>query len=362
MDELDNELSEQAWEAGFEGDRRVVVAQWGPFRRVFPRPKTFSRRFYHRVYDLAIDDWHLPLQAPDLGPLCQAQAALHIRFQATFRFAEEHLDQIGRLGQHIQSSYKTLLQDAAEQELRRLETPGWLDHGHDHLERRVENVVHELLAIRNIQSRARCRIETRLLDAEISADSPSLSGVKQSSVALELTRRRREEEEQLMRERYQMLVAEQTLKLEHEERMLELQERENRLRRLKQQREKEETEAELTAERMRHAAQVENDIKLQEDRIRHEARVRQLELEADVAEKALRAEAIDDVESHLRREIELLAMERHRLALEQEIHEVKVARAKGWVINAKRRFPLGDDSAKPQEAEIADDSVQAQER
>jgi hypothetical protein len=48
--------------------------------------------------------------------------------------------------------------------------------------------------------------------------------------------------------------------------------------------------------------------------------------------------ALDDVELHLRREIELLALERQRLGLEEEIHDVRVARAKGWVINARRRF------------------------
>jgi L-ribulose-5-phosphate 3-epimerase UlaE len=71
------------------------------------------------------------------------------------------------------------------------------------------------------------------------------------------------------------------------------------------------------------------------------ANLRKLEMEADVDEKNRRAQTMDDMDAHLRREIELLAMERQRLLLEEEIREVKVAKAKGWVINAKRRFPLG---------------------
>lgn len=355
MDDFGLSEEDFHWEAGFEGDRRVVVTRVGPFRRVFPRPKRYAQRFYHRVYELAIEDWRIPLETPQFGALCSVEAELSIRFQPTLRFVREHLDRLDKIGDFIKASYRTLLQDAAEQELRALETTDWLDLGHTALERRIETVIHELLAIRDIQSRARCRIETRYADPESLEEHAATVDARYQGVVLELMRRRREAAERLAREHYDRQILEHRLKLEHEERMLELLQREAELRRLKQDQETEQVRSELSADETRFSEQTESEIRLREERIRHEARLRQMELEADLREKSLRAEALNDVENHLRREIELLAMERQRLALEEEIHDVKVARARGWVINAKRRFPLGDDqaNAKAQDTEMS---------
>src|SRR5690554_4730742 len=109
------------WEAGFEGDRRVVVSVLGPFRRVFPRPKRFIRRFYHRVYELKIEDWRIALEPLKFGALCTIETELAIRFQPTVKYACENFDHVENLGAYIKANYRTLLQDAAETELRRLE-------------------------------------------------------------------------------------------------------------------------------------------------------------------------------------------------------------------------------------------------
>lgn len=357
MDEPGISQEEFQWEAGFEGDRRIVVARIGPFRRVYPRPKRYSKRFHHRVYELAIEDWRIPLETPYLGPLCTLEASLAIRFQPTVRFVREHLDHVDDLGDYIRGSYRTLLQDAAELELRALENADWLDRGHAALEQRIETVVHELLAIRDIQSRARCRIETHYASPESLDEQAATVEPKYQGIVLELLRRRREASERLAREHYDRQMLEHRLKLEHEERMLELSQREAELRRQKQEQETAQVRAGLVADETRYSEQTDSEIRLREERIRHESRLRQMELEADLREKSLRAEALTDVENHLRREIELLAMERQRLALEEEIHDVKVARSRGWVINAKRRFPPGEDqtTAKPDDGEISRD-------
>jgi hypothetical protein len=358
MDECSPSLEEPYWEAGFEGDRRVVVSRLGPFRRIFPHPKRYAKRFYQQVYELAIDDWHIPLEAPPLGPFCTVEAVLAIRFQPTFKFAREHLDCIDDLSGYIKTGYQVLLQDAAEQELRAVESAEWLEQGQTRLERRIENIVHELLAIRDIQSRARCRIETRFASPQQWDDSAAMADTRHNGIALELLKRRRETAERLAREHYEREINDHRLKLEHEERLLELLKREAELRYLKQKQETEQAREEVAADETRQTERVDSEIRLREERIRQEARLRQMELEAELAEKSLRAEALGDVEHYLRREIELLAMERQRLALEEEIHDVKVARARGWVINARRRFPLGEDeaNANPQDAEISHES------
>jgi hypothetical protein len=353
VDDFRDPLEDQDWEAGFEGDRRIVVSRLGPFRRVFARPKRYNPRFFHRIYDLVIEDWSIPLQPPQFGHLCRVDADLSLRFQPTLRYAREHLEHLDRLGEHVKASYLTLLQDAAEQELRSLESVEWLDRGQSALERRIENTVHELLALRDIQSRARCRIEIHFADPD-SIDAPgSPSYSRHQGVILELLRRRREKAEHLAREQYDRELLEQELRLEHEQRLLSLRRRELELRSQKHEHDKEQLRADFVADEIRYSEQIESELRLREERIRHEARLRQMELEADLAEKDVRAEALNDVENHLRREIELLAMERQRLTLEQEIQDVKVARARGMVINAKRRFPLGEDEdgGRPREAD-----------
>lgn len=342
--------ADSRWEAGFEGDRRVVVSVLGPYRRIFPRPQHFVRRFYHRVYELKIEDWQIPLEPLKLGDLCTIEATLSVRFQPTIKYAHANPDHIADLGGYIRANYQTLLQDAAEHELRQLNQAG-LDNCNVLMERRIETVVNELLAVRDIQCRAQCTIQTVFADLDKIEEHAETIDSKHSGIYLELIRRRRELNERLVREHYERETNERKLRLEHEQRMLELMQRETELRKLQRDHEAEHVRAELTAEETRAAEQYDSEVRLREARIHHETRLKQLELEADLAEKSRRAGALDDVENQLKREIELLALERQRLLLEEEIRDVKIAKAKGWVINAKRRFPLGESqkTLKPQD-------------
>lgn len=340
MDEYN--VPEPRWEAGFEGDRRIVVSKLGPFLKVYARPRQYTRRFFHQVYELNIEDWPIPVEPLRLGPLCTVEARLSVRFQPTLKFAREHLEHLADLGGLIKSSYQTLLRDAAEQELRALEPTGQMEEDAVRVERRIEDIVHELLALREIQCRARCVVDIVFASPD-RLDEQTLGGdAKHKEVYLELLRRRRESAERLAREHYDRQLHEHQLKLEHEAKMLELHRQEAELRRQKQAHETEQVRTDLSADELRYTEQIDSEVRLREERIRHEARLRQMELEADLAEKNLRTEALTDVEHHLRREIELLALERQRLMLEEEIHDVKVARAKGWVLNAKRRLSLGE--------------------
>lgn len=329
MDDFAEGFHKPQWEAGFEADRSIVVAQLGPYRKVFQRPKRYRRKFFHVVHELPIEDWIIPVDPPQFGPICTVEVELSLRFQATFRYAREHLDKLGDLGGYIRASYLNYLKDAAEQELRVLESVEWLDRGQTALESEIEMIVHELLAIRNIQSRARCRIEIHFGNPEDIDVAANDSQLRHQGIIQELLRRRREKAERLAREEYDRELLEKDLQLEHEERLLEFRRRQMDLERRKLDHESEQTIQKLSTEIERYSEQVKGELRLREERIRHEAQLRQMELDADLAEKDVRSEALDDVENHLRREIELLAMERQRLALEAEINEVKMSRARG---------------------------------
>lgn len=162
------------------------------------------------------------------------------------------------------------------------------------------------------------------------------------TVYLEVLRRQRETVEQAQREAYEQTLAEQRRKLEQEEELFALARREEALRKTRLEREIERLRSDLNTEEILQSEQRNSETRLREEQIRHTARLRELEMDADLNEKTRRAQSMDDMEDHIKREIELLAMERQRLLLEEEVREVKVAKAKGWVINAKKRFPLGE--------------------
>lgn len=345
MGDYDSSADDPLWIAGFEGDRRLVLARLGPYRRLFPRSRHYVKRFHHRVYDLVIEDWEVPLEPPYLGALCTMTASLSIRFQPTLAFAREHLDRLDHLGEHIRRQYQPLLKDAAEEELRRLESVTWLDSGHSRLERSIENLVQELLAVRDIQSRCRCRIEASFADIDDSAlnDDIASSDPARNSIALQILRRRRETLERIARERQEQELLERRLRLEQQARIVDLLKQETAIIREQQQEQLRHAREELLGEETREREKINSEIRLKGERIRHESELKRQELEASLAEKNQHAASYQEVHDHLQREIELLAMERQRLALEEEIHKTRLARARGWVLGVKKRFTLGHD-------------------
>lgn len=331
------------WVAGFEGDRRIVVSRLGFMTRVFARPHAFKRRFYQSIIDVPIENWEIQLDPPSLGALCTLKATLEIRFQPTLAFAQGHVEQIDRLGDYIRTHYHSLIKDAAEEELLGLQQASWLDLGHSLMERGVEDLVHELLAMRDIQSRCHCRIDAIFqnvdldqLDADLASADPG-----RNAIALEILKRRRETLERMSRERHDQALLEQRLRLEQEEEMLELLKRETAIVREQQREAVLRAREILMADETREAEKIDSEVRLKRERIRHDAELKRLEIEANLQEKSQRASSYSDVHGHLQREIELLALERQRLALEEEINKTKLERAKGWVIGAKQRFALG---------------------
>ena len=311
---------ESRWIAGFEGDRRVVLSQWGPWKRLFARPRDYTRKFHHRVIDLRIEDWTLRLTPPALGQLCTFSATLDIRFQPTLPFARQHLDHLDHLGNHIRSLFHPVIRDAAEEALRDLESGAWLELGHGRLERDIEDLVQELLALRDVQSRCRCRIDATFTEVDpdqLNADIASTDPAR-NLVALQLMKRQRESQERLARERHHHYLMEQKLRLEQQSEVLELMRRETDMIKAQESELTLKAREQLLAEESRQRERIESDVRLMRERIRLESEVKDLELQASLEEKHQRETSFPDVHGHLQREIELLAMERQRLALEDE--------------------------------------------
>ena len=331
------------WESGFESDRRVVVSRIGPYLSVFSRPQKYRKRLFHRVYELGIVDWTVPVDVLELGSVCVIHTDLCVRFQPTLQYAREYVEHLAGLHSHIKQSHQALIRDIAEQELRKMEWDvRWVEHGAAYIERNIERNVSERLAIRNIQCRTRCTVQPSFGDlAQISAESVA-PWSRHRRIYLELLKRRQTLQEEQRRELAEQEREMRQRRLVQEAELLELSRQEEALRQAKLDSDVAVYKTELVAEEARLAEQRESEARQRKEQISHMAKLRNIEMEAELDEKNRRAQTMDDMDAHLRREIELLAMERQRLLLEEEIREVKVAKAKGWVINAKRRFPLGE--------------------
>jgi len=347
----DDTFEDATWEAGFEGDRAVVVSRLGFVRRVFPRPQRYSRRFFHDVYELPIEEWTLPIPSRELLPGCFVETSVELRFQPTFRYASQDLTRLPALGTHIRTSFLTLLTDIVEEELKSLENPVWLTDGCHAIERRIVSAIQETLALRDIQSRVRCTVKVDLEGLiGASLDAPA-EDVRYRALRNELLRRRNELLEAESQRQLELEQRERERRLAAEHEALELARKEAELRQAARERELEDLRAEIAAEERRQAEQRLSEARQREEQLRTEAHLRDLERDIDLKDQDRRARMVEDTEDRLKREIELLALERQRLILEEEIRDIKIAKAKGWVINAKRRFSLGRNADPDKTAE-----------
>lgn len=490
-----DDYSEDQWDAGFEGDRFVVVSRLGPFKRVFPKPAEFRRRFWRQLYELPLREWKIALEPLRFGQLCAVEAELAIRYQPTLAYARAHLDFLDDLPARVESGLGALIKDAAEQEIRRMEeATEWLRDGCRATEKAVANLVNELLVMRGIQCRARCVISPQFAPVD-AVDLDALPPwFRHQAIYEEYLRRRREARERILREQTEEAASARRLLMEREATLLALarQEEEQRESRRSQemeglkaalaaeeallaerrasetrkrdeqiqhedqlrqkqaesrlrekqvelemlraeteadktlQDEKLESELDLHQERLRHQAwlrtlqeeaetktrlaelehrraleetrlakEQEIEVRLREDQLRHEARLRRLQAEADLTakemelaqrraemakvesqleeqrecearqreeqlrhearlrdmqteqelrEKELRGPAIAELENYLNREIELLATERQRLVLEEEIRQAKQSKTRGLIVNALGRLGLEQEA------------------
>lgn len=280
---------QQTWDAGFEGGRYIVFSRLGPFSRVFERPPTFKRQFWHRVYPLAIRDWTVSLTPLHLGQLCVVEAELLIRYQPTLRYVREHLEFLDDLNAHLESSLHALLQDLAEQELKRMQTESaWLADGCDALASAIADLINEVLLLRGIRCRSQCRINPRFAAID-SVDLDALPPwLQQQAIYEDFLRRRRAAKERILNEQTEEVAAARQLLMAREAKLLELARAEEAQRLIRRQHELAILQAELNAEETRLHQQRLSESRRHEADASHQAEL--LHLQAVQAVQAKQAE------------------------------------------------------------------------
>ena len=156
----DNDLVlSEVWEPVFDADRQLVHTKIGPYWRLFLRPEGFIKRFYHRVYPLPVENWHIARQIELYDDFCTIAVVLNIRFQATLKYALSNMDMLPNLNEHIKSAYEDLLINLIDKELLKLSDGAWVQKGVTDIEQRMSLAVSEMLILQNIQSQTLCTIK-----------------------------------------------------------------------------------------------------------------------------------------------------------------------------------------------------------
>ncbi len=331
--DVDDATSLRTWDPGFEGDRRIVVTRLGPFLRLYRCPKRFIKRFYHTVYDLAIEDWTVNMEQKLLGGLCVVHVELSVRFQPTLTYIEEHFDALPDVALHIRSNYRRLLEDAIQEELLTAEANHWIPDRLTEIERRIEDRINESLMIQHIQCRAGCRLDP--VFQELNNDDWALDGrFRHQSAYLEVMRRHHAFRDKRNHELFRQLENDEQTRLAHEEKVFEQQRHEEALQLEKKKRETAQLRLLLEEEEKHHAAE-----------LSHGSRLKRMERDAAMKDKAEELSEQLRSEQELQREKDKKEMERLKMVLQEEEkrHEVRLehgSRLKQMEADAEMRDKL----------------------
>jgi len=200
----ETDSSNEVWESGFEVDRQVVHSKFGPYKKIFLRPKNFIKRFYHTVYPLSIEEWQCTEQVKLYDGFCTIDVILDVRFQATFNYALSNIDILSELNEHIKNAYHDVALDHVNRELLNLSDGAWVHEGLDEVEKRICFAINEMLILQNIQSEVLCQLKPsfeEFPDVQFAKESVYLSVLKKSfefneEERNELFRQQQQEEKQ----------------------------------------------------------------------------------------------------------------------------------------------------------------------
>ncbi|MGZ5052485.1 MAG: hypothetical protein ACXWF8_15300 [Methylobacter sp.] len=271
-----NELAApEAWEPVFDADRQLVHTKIGPYSRLFLRPAGFTKRFYHRVYPMPVENWQVARQIQLYDGFCTIDVVLDLRFQATLQYALNNMDVLTGINEHIKATYEDLLVNLIDKELLGLSDGSWVQKGVGDIEQRISIAVGELLILQNIQSRALCSIKPtfeEFPDVQLAKESVYLCVLKKSyefndAKRTELFRQEQEAENQ---------------RLEHKQQQIEQLKHEAELERIKQAEEALHRKQLLEDQEKQLLEQFEIEKRMHLERVKHENSLKEITLEAEI--------------------------------------------------------------------------------
>ncbi len=306
------------WEPGFDADRQLAATRLGPYRKLFQRPEGFVKRFFHQLYPLPIEAWHLTCQTSLYGGFCSIDTRLEIRFQPTCKYAMANSDVLPDISQHIKTAYDGLIRDAITRELLNLSDGRWIMEGLQGVEKSIANAVNEVLMLRNIQCRTVCVLQPSFLEQTETAGLDARFA--HEAVYLRVAQKNFQFREHQQLEQLRQEQALQLQQLEHQREQLEIRNQQTQLERLQQSQQAENTQQMLLEKEQQQAEQLAVEKRLHQASIEHNRQLR------DIAKEAENQELID--QQARQRELEKRLQEEkfahESLLKEQELnHEIE---------------------------------------
>ncbi len=268
----------EVWEPVFDVDRHLVHTKIGPYWRLFVRPEGFVKRFYHRVYPLPVENWHITQQLELYDGFCTIDVALNIRFQATLKYALNNMDILSGINEHIKTAYEDLLINLIDKELLSLADGAWVQKGVTDIEKGISFAVSEMLVLQNIQSQTLCSIKPAFEDfpdVQLAQERVYLCVLKKS---FEFNDAKREE---LFRQQQEI----EQQNREHRQKQLDQLNHDAELARLKQAQDAANKKLLLEEKAKQLLEQFEIEKRLHIEQVKHDNSLKEITLEAELQEQ-----------------------------------------------------------------------------
>ena len=280
LTEINSESSEQneVWDPGFDGGRQIVIVKLGTYHKIFQRPPTFNRRFYHRIYSVPIEDWQLHSRTQLYGGLCTLDTTISIRFQATVKYASIHFDSLPDINQHIKSNTEIVIKDAIAQELQLLDDGAWIETGLPQVEKRIQTRINETLIVQHIQCRTSCEMHPTFIDTK---DKPGLDDpFTREDIYLKVLKKNQEFQERQIQARFLQEQEREQQRLEQHRKLMEQRNKEEELKRTEQALSAEAARRQLEEREHQLAEQRQIEQRLHIEQVKHQTLLKELEQEA----------------------------------------------------------------------------------
>ena len=318
---IDTDPVNEAWEAGFDADRQLVISKLGTYEKVFLRPEKFSKRFYHTLVPLTIEEWQCIDQVKLYDDFCTLDITLDIRFQPTFEYARSNMEILAELNKHIKTSYQGLVLDKVNRELLNLSDGSWVQEGLKPIEKKIALQISEMLILQHIQSQVICTIKSSF------QEFPDVQFAKEN-VYLCVLKKSFEFNEQQNEELFRQQQAQEKLKIEHKRKQFKQLNEQAELNRQKQALHAENNKRLLEEKELQQLDEYKIRKKIYLDKIKHQQSLKELALTEELREKDVQQALIREHEEKQKMDLIAHQMKIKEKELDAEIAEYEKEQAK----------------------------------
>lgn len=314
--EPETPLGFDEWSATFDADRQVVLSELGAYSKLFLRPDNFIKRFYHTLYPLPVEDWLINHTIQLFDGFCSIETQLDLRFQANFTYAQNQVEILSEINEHIKQTYYTVIIDLINNALLKLQSNDWVRTGLTSVEQFIVAAVNEMLVLKNIQSQSVCSMKAsfeEFPEVQVGQENIYLSVLKKS---YQVTKSNREE---IFRQEKQ----EQQQQLEHERKKLENLEKIAELERIKQAREAEYQKQLSLDEEKQQQAQLVIQARVHTEKLAYQMQLKENALQAELKQKDKYDRELREAERKIQSEV----LE-HKSLLQKQETRAKIERNK----------------------------------